>query len=127
MSDKMTRVSGDLYEDAERTGNEEMRSTRQQIEYWARVGQAITAQGSSHSKRVRDALAGTLASEKLTYEESAAFDAQVEARLHARLASTDLSLPENQSVQPISKLSRTPSGDLLLTIPLAQDRRTTDS
>ncbi|GAA3133550.1 hypothetical protein GCM10020255_008030 [Rhodococcus baikonurensis] len=44
---------------------------------------------------VEQALAGEIPSEALTVEEAKIFDRQLEARLFARLAATDLSLPEN--------------------------------
>ncbi|MCT1356298.1 hypothetical protein [Gordonia sp. p3-SID1431] len=69
----------------------------------------------STDDRVTRALAGELASEELTPEEAQLYDAEVAKRLHDRLRTVDMSLSENQSIEPVSDVSVTPSGDVTLT------------
>lgn len=87
--DKVTRFSAALVNEASAAGAREHRSARQQLEHWARVGQGVSARTSSARRRVDIALSGDLPIESLTDEESVVFDAEVDARLDARLLDVD--------------------------------------
>lgn len=71
--------------------------------------------GEVGGNRVERALAGEIGSETLTGEEAKLFDAEVDARIRERLSQTDLTLPEHQSIEPISNVSTGPNGEAVLT------------
>jgi hypothetical protein len=89
-ADRPTRVPSDLFDSAAREGAKENRSAKQQLEHWARVGRAVCAQHTAARRRVEAALAGTLPVEQLSAEEGLVFDAEAQARVQARMRSTDL-------------------------------------
>ncbi|MFC0314876.1 hypothetical protein ACFQNE_14235 [Gordonia phosphorivorans] len=88
---RMTRVSPDLYADAERVVDSTHRSIRQQLEHWTRVGRNMDTFAGRGLRRVHAALEGRLPSEQLTADESALFDAEVDARIEELLPVTDMS------------------------------------
>lgn len=59
MSSNSVRVSNELFRDAQSTGEIVSRSAAQQVEYWARVGQALEASGVSTQMMI-DLLKGSL-------------------------------------------------------------------
>lgn len=84
-ADRVTRFSGELFDEAVTAGRRQHRSARQQLEYWARLGQSVSNQTSAARSRVEAALAGRLASEVLTPEEATVFDAEIDASIKAAL------------------------------------------
>ncbi|MYR08245.1 hypothetical protein GTV32_18945 [Gordonia sp. SID5947] len=88
-ADKVTRVDADLVDSAIAEGRRQQRTGRQQLEYWARVGRALTTHESASVKRVQDALAGTVPTTELSPDEGRAFNAQIRARVSEELASAD--------------------------------------
>lgn len=96
-TDRATRFSGELFEAAQAISEVENRSARQQLEYWASVGRAVTAHTSASQSRVEAALAGTLPTEVLTDEEDVAFDATLDADMDRRLA--DINFAENHAAR----------------------------
>lgn len=69
------------------------------------------------SERVEQALAGELSVEDLTAAESKLFDAEVDARLAVSMATTDLTLPENRSNEPVGGVSIDAEGRIVFTPP----------
>lgn len=88
---RMTRVSPDLYADAERAVDSTNRSIRQQLEHWTRLGRNMEAVSGRALRRVQAALRGDLPSEQLTADEATLFDAEVDARIEELLPVTDMS------------------------------------
>lgn len=88
--DKPTRVAADLMADAAVAGARESRSAKQQLDHWARVGRAVSAQQTAARLRVEAALAGTLDLADLSDEEAVTFDAEVQARLEGDLRTKNL-------------------------------------
>jgi hypothetical protein len=88
--DRTIRVPSDLFDSARVEGAKENRSAEQQLEHWTRIGQVACARESAAGRRVEAALAGRLPVERLTAAEAAAFDAEVQARVEARLRTTDV-------------------------------------
>ena len=50
--DRVTRFSGDLFDEAVKAGARENRSARQQLEHWARLVQSVSNQTSASRSRV---------------------------------------------------------------------------
>lgn len=116
-TDRMTRVSHDLYADAERMAKRQNRSARQQLEYWAWVGRSLTGESERSLSRIQRALQGTMPAEILSVEESKVFDAEVDAAMRESMANDDLTLPENRSNDPIGKAMTTQDGRVILASP----------
>lgn len=89
-ADRPTRVPSELFDSAVVEGTKENRSAKQQLEHWARVGRSVCARQTASRYRVEAALAGTLPLEHLSEDEGIVFDSEVQARLDARLRTTDL-------------------------------------
>lgn len=89
-SDRPTRVASDLFDSAVSEGAKENRSAKAQLEHWARVGRSVCAHQTASRRRVQAALAGSVGPEDLSDEEAVVFDAEVQSRVEARLASTNL-------------------------------------
>lgn len=88
-TDKVTRFDAELVDSAIAEGGRQNRTGRQQLEYWARIGRAMTAHETASLHRVHEALAGTREPEDLTAAEGRLFDAEIDARLGDGLARTD--------------------------------------
>ncbi len=58
-TDKVTRFDAELVDSAIAEGGRQNRTGRQQLEYWARIGRAMTAHESASLRRVHDALSGS--------------------------------------------------------------------
>ncbi|MGO3328514.1 TA system antitoxin ParD family protein [Gordonia sp. (in: high G+C Gram-positive bacteria)] len=96
-ADRATRFSAELFESAQAVGEVENRSARQQLEYWASAGRAVTAPNSSAQSRIESVFAGTLSRQSLTDDEVRSFDAQFDARAEARMAAADI--PERRAAE----------------------------
>ena len=105
------RVAADLVDSATVEGARQSRSAKQQLDHWARVGRAVSAQQSAARMRVEAALSGTLPLADLSAEEAVTFDAEVQARIQERLRSTDLGAVLNAS--GISTVALGDSGELI--------------
>jgi hypothetical protein len=80
-ADRPTRVAADLMEAAAREGQRQSRSAKQQLDHWARIGRAVSAQTSVARRRVEAALAGELPERELTADERVAFNAELDASI----------------------------------------------
>ena len=72
---------------------------------------------SASADRVNRALTGDLPVEDLTATESKIFDTEVDRRLSASMAGDDLTVPENQSNEPVGGMSIGPDGEIVLIAP----------
>ncbi|WP_213930779.1 ParD-like family protein [Rhodococcus sp. B50] len=88
-TDKVTRFDAELVDSAIAEGGRQNRTGRQQLEYWARIGRAMTAHETASLHRVHEALAGTRELDDLTAAEGRLFDAEIDARLADGLAGTE--------------------------------------
>lgn len=88
-ADKVTRFDSSLVDSAIAEGRRQNRTGRQQLEYWARIGQSMTAHETSALRRVQQALAGSLPTAELTDAEGRLFNAEVDAKIADSLARTD--------------------------------------
>ena len=89
VADKPTRVAADLFDSAAAEGRRQSRSAKQQLDHWARVGRAVSAQQTAPRRRVEAALAGTLALADLSQEEGVVFNAEITAAIDENLAQAD--------------------------------------
>lgn len=88
-ADRVTRFAADLVDAAAAEGARQSRSTKQQLDHWARVGRAVSSQHSASRRRVEAALAGDLELAALTVEEGVVFNAEISAAIEERLAHSD--------------------------------------
>ena len=81
MTDRPTRVAADLLAAAAVEGERQSRSAKQQLDHWARVGRAVSAQTSAARRRVESALAGELDERELGADERVVFNAELDASI----------------------------------------------
>jgi hypothetical protein len=84
--DRVTRFAADLIDSAAAEGARQSRSTKQQLDHWARVGRAVSTQQTASRRRVEAALAGDLEIGELTVEEGVVFNAEISAAIEENLA-----------------------------------------
>lgn len=89
IADRVTRFAADLVDSAAAEGARQSRSAKQQLDHWARVGRAVSAQQTAARRRVEAALAGQLDVGELTVEEGVVFNAEVSAAIEESLARTN--------------------------------------
>lgn len=102
-AERLTRFDEALFETAAAEGRRQSRSARQQLEHWARLGAALSAQVESPVNRVRLAVEGTLAQRDLTFDEARQFDAAVAVRIDDAVVLADFDsapLPDFTAVSP---------------------------
>jgi hypothetical protein len=109
--DRPMRVAADLVDSATVEGARQSRSAKQQLDHWARVGRAVSAQESAARMRVEAALSGTLPLADLSAEEAVAFNAEVQARIQASVRTTSLGAVLNAS--GITTVALSDSGELI--------------
>jgi hypothetical protein len=101
--ERVTRFDEVLFESAAAEGSRQSRSARQQLEHWARLGAALSAQVESPVNRVRLAVEGTIAQRDLTLDEARQFDAAVAVRIDDAVARADFAsapLPDFAAASP---------------------------
>lgn len=89
-ADKVTRFAADLVDAATIEGARQSRSAKQQLDHWARVGRAMEAHASTTWQRIAAVLDGTLPMSSLTSEEQSVANAEIDARIEERLATTNI-------------------------------------
>src|ERR1700677_2088496 len=88
-ADRVTRFAADLVDAAAVEGARQSRSTKQQLDHWARVGRTVSTHHSTARRRVEAALEGTVALKDLSPEERLVTNAEVDAALAERLGTVD--------------------------------------
>lgn len=89
VADRVTRFAADLVDSAAAEGARQSRSAKQQLDHWARVGRAVSAQQTAARQRVEAALSGQLDTGELTAEEGMVFNAEISAAIEENLAHTN--------------------------------------
>jgi hypothetical protein len=74
-------VAADLFASAMVEGRRESRSARQQLDYWARLGRAVSMHQTATRRRVVAALAGELPLGEMTPEERLVANAEIDATI----------------------------------------------
>jgi ParD-like antitoxin of type II bacterial toxin-antitoxin system len=87
--DRVTRFAADLVDSAAAEGARQSRSAKQQLDHWARVGRAVSAQHTAARQRVEAALAGDLELRELSVEEGVVFNAEIAAAIQENLAGSN--------------------------------------
>src|ERR1700677_1642222 len=85
-ADKVTRFAADLVDAAAVEGARHSRSTKQQLDHWARVGRTVSTHHPTPRRGVEAALQGTLALTDLTTEERLVANAESDAAITERLS-----------------------------------------
>lgn len=88
-ADRVMRVAADLADSAAAEGARQGRSAKQQLDHWTRVGRAVSSQYSASRRRVEAALAGRIAIDELTPEESTVVNAEINAAIEEKVAQTN--------------------------------------
>lgn len=88
-ADRVTRFAADLVDSAAAEGARQSRSAKQQLDHWARVGRAVSAQHSVARRRVEAALAGGAPLVDLSAEEGVVFNAEISAAIEESLTGVD--------------------------------------
>ena len=88
-ADRVTRFAADLVDAAAVEGARHSRSTKQQLDHWARVGRTVTAHHSAARRRVEAALSGALPLTELSIEERLVANAEADAAVAERLRTVD--------------------------------------
>lgn len=88
--DKVTRFSADLVDAAAAEGPRQSRSARQQLDYWVRVGRAVTSVESAERSKVEAALAGKASWTELTPQEATVVNAEIAATIGVNVDRLDL-------------------------------------
>ena len=109
--DRVTRVAADLVDAAAAEGARQSRSTKQQIDHWARVGRAVSSQHSASRRRVEAALAGDLELSELTVEEGVVFNAEISAAIEEGLARTNYG--DTLAARGVTTVALDDSGELV--------------
>jgi hypothetical protein len=108
---RVTRVAADLIDSASAEGARQSRSAKQQLDHWARVGRAVSAQHTASRRRVEAALAGHLATADLTVEEGIVFNAEISAAIEENLTRTHYG--DILAAQGIITVALNDAGDLV--------------
>lgn len=102
-AERVTGFDAALVETAAAEGLRQSRSARQQLEHWARLGAALSAQMEAPANRVRLALDGVVSQRDLTLVEARQLDAAIAVRIDDVVARADFSdapLPDFTAVLP---------------------------
>jgi ParD-like antitoxin of type II ParDE toxin-antitoxin system len=84
-ADRVTRFAADLVDAAAVEGARQSRSTKQQLDHWARVGRTVSTHHSTARRRVEASLDGTLPLVELSPEERLVVNAEADAAIAERL------------------------------------------
>lgn len=87
-----TRIAPDVYAAAQQAAVRESRSAAEQVNHWARLGQALALQQSASRRRVEAVLAGTLPMSALRPDERDVVNAELDAAITAMAQGTPLGL-----------------------------------
>lgn len=87
--DRPTRFATDLLESAAAEGARQNRSAKQQLDYWTRVGRAVSTHQTTAQRRIEAALTDTTLLATLNPEERLVANAEIDAAIqqHAQTAS----------------------------------------
>lgn len=107
--------SADLVVAADAVASKNSRSTSAQLEHWARVGKAITESGPATARQVHRALAGETDREDLDPTETLILDAEIEAGIAERMASTNYA--EKRAARGLSSVALDSTGDIVELLP----------
>jgi len=82
--DRPTRFASDLLESAAVEGARQSRSAKQQLDYWARVGRAVSMHDTGGRRRIEAALADTTLLTSLSADERLVANCEIDALIQQR-------------------------------------------
>lgn len=85
---RTARLAADLIAAAEREAARESRSTRQQLDHWARLGMRVSMRSTAARRRIERALAGEVPLSALDDEERAVANAELDVNIAGAAART---------------------------------------
>src|SRR6056297_1400160 len=85
---RTTRFAADLIAAAEREAAAESRSTRQQLDHWARLGMRVSMRSTAARRRIERVLSGEAPLASLDEEERAVANAELDLSIAAAAQST---------------------------------------
>lgn len=85
---RTTRFAADLIAAAEREAAVESRSTRQQLDHWARLGMRVSMRSTAARRRIERALSGEVPLASLDEEERAVANIEIDVNIAAAARST---------------------------------------
>ena len=85
-----TRIAPDVYAAAQHVAVRESRSTAEQVNHWARLGQSVALHQGSSRRRIEAVLTGTLSMSVLRPDEREIVNAELNAAVTATAQSTPL-------------------------------------
>ncbi|MGH9025999.1 MAG: TA system antitoxin ParD family protein [Acidimicrobiia bacterium] len=86
--DRPTRFATDLLESAAAEGARQNRSAKQQLDYWARVGRAVSIHQTAAQRRIEAALADTTVIATLSPEVQLVANAEIDAAIQQHAQTT---------------------------------------
>ncbi|MEE8600523.1 TA system antitoxin ParD family protein [Euzebya tangerina] len=89
MATKPVRLDQSLVDAAAESGHRNRRSTTQQIDFWLRVGRAVSAGQTSERERIMGAVNGTVHFEELSDPEREIAHAEIDARIETAASGAD--------------------------------------
>ena len=109
--DRPTRFAADLMDAAALSGRLDSRSAKQQLDYWARLGRAISMNETATRRRVDAVLAGELPLEGLTEHERLVANVDLDVKIQQRAAS--LSFADQLAAEGMTTVSLAEDGSLV--------------
>lgn len=85
---RTTRFAADLIAAAEREAADESRSTRQQLDHWARLGMRVSMRSTTARRRIERALTGEVPLASLDEEERAVANVELDVNIAGAAQST---------------------------------------
>ncbi len=110
-ADRPTRFAADLLDAAAASGRLDSRSAKQQLDYWARLGRAISMNETATRRRVDAVLAGELPLEGLTEHERLVVNVDLDVKIQQRAAS--LSFADQLAAEGMTTVSLAEDGSLV--------------
>jgi hypothetical protein len=110
-ADRVTRFAADLVDSAAVEGARQSRSTKQQLDHWARVGRAVSTQHSASRRRVEAALSGDVELRELSVEEGVVYNAEIAAAIQENLAES--SYGQLLAARGITTVALNEAGDIV--------------
>ncbi|HXQ59493.1 MAG TPA: hypothetical protein VN799_05325 [Acidimicrobiales bacterium] len=89
-ADRPTRVAADLLDSAASEGRRERRSAKAQLDYWTRLGRAVSMHQSAARRRVEAVLAGEAEMAELSEEERLVANAELDLAIARRAGATPM-------------------------------------
>lgn len=111
MGSTPVRIDDKLYGSARVVGQASSRSAAQQVDYWVRLGRAVSMVETDARRRIEDAVAGRTPLSTLTVDERATANAEIDAVIEQRAGS--VSYADILAAEGISTVSMDADGSLV--------------